>query len=106
VNADVAALGQLSRPFQLPQPVGGVAGFSEGNKDGIIGGGILGETTPVLGAAVVVVGEEVVVVVVNWRVVVLNVDAVEVRMVDEVVEGLVVAVDETAFVVDEDEDVI
>ena len=58
----MASFGQLSPPFQLPQPVGGVAGFSEGMEVGMIGGGTLGETDPEPGVEVVVTGRELVVV--------------------------------------------
>jgi hypothetical protein len=47
VKAETLSDGQLSPPFQLPQPLGAVAGLSLGIDVGIIGGGILGETDPV-----------------------------------------------------------
>lgn len=55
MNAEVASFGQLSPPFQFPQPVGAVAGFSVGIEVGIMAGGMLAETCPVPAAAVVVV---------------------------------------------------
>jgi hypothetical protein len=42
----VLSEGQLSPPFQFPQPPGAVAGASPGMEVGIIGGGILAETNP------------------------------------------------------------
>ena len=46
VNADTLSEGQLSPPFQFPQPLGAVAGLSLGIEVGMIGGGMLGETAP------------------------------------------------------------
>jgi hypothetical protein len=53
VKAETLSDGQLSPPFQLPQPLGAVAGLSLGMDVGMIGGGMLADTDPVPGAAVV-----------------------------------------------------
>jgi hypothetical protein len=55
VNENILSDGQLSPPFQFPQPPGAVAGLSLGMEVGIIGGGILAETDP--GGPCVVDGE-------------------------------------------------
>lgn len=58
MNAETLSEGQLSPPFQFPQPLGGVAGLSLGIEVGMMGGGILAVTAP----AVPVAATEVVVV--------------------------------------------
>jgi hypothetical protein len=58
VKAETLSDGQLSPPFQLPQPLGAVAGLSLGIDVGTIGGGILGETDPL--PITTIVDEEVV----------------------------------------------
>lgn len=44
---DILSAGQLSPPFQLPHPVGAIAGLSLEIEVGIIGGKELGATVPV-----------------------------------------------------------
>lgn len=56
MKAETLSDGQLSPPFQFPQPLGGVAGLSLGIEVGIMGGGKLAVTGP----AVPVGGSEVV----------------------------------------------
>ena len=58
MKAEVASFGQLSPPFQLPQPLGAVAGFSVGIEVGMIGGGMTGDTEPPGTTEVVVTDEE------------------------------------------------
>jgi len=54
-NDETPSDGQLSPPFQFPQPLGAVAAASLGIEVGIMRGGVLGDTAPVPGGTVAVV---------------------------------------------------